>query len=189
MAQLLFDAISATRRLKDAGFEADQAEAVVQTVTQANSLTLQMVQDLADLKAHVTENMVTKSYLAETLSQYDLKNMATKDDLRGLATKDDLRGLATKEEISGLVTKAEFQKEISGLVTKAEFQKEISGLVTKAEFQKEIRGLVTQAEFQKEISQLVTKAEFEGEFARLYRNLFFGSLGCVSLIIAAIKFL
>ena len=141
MAQLLFDAISATRRLKDAGFEADQAEAVVQTVTQANSLTLQMVQDLADLKAHVTENMVTKSYLAETLSQYDLKNMATKDDLRGLATKE------------------------------------------------EIRGLVTQAEFQKEISQLVTKAEFEGEFARLYRNLFFGSLGCVSLIIAAIKFL
>lgn len=110
MVQLLFDAISATRRLKDAGFAAKQAEAVVQTVTQANSLTLQMVRDLADLKAHVTENMVTKAYLAETLNQYDLKNM-------------------------------------------------------------------------------VTRAEFEKEFARLYRNLFFGSLACVSLIIAAIRFL
>ena len=61
-------------------------------MTQANNLTLQMVQDLADLKAHVTENMVTKAYL-------------------------------------------------------------------------------------------------EKEFARLYRNLLFGSLGCVTLIIAAIRFL
>ena len=110
MAQLLFDAISATRRLKDTGFAAKQAEAVVQTVTQANGLTLQMVRDLADLNAHVTENMVTKTHLAETLSQYDLKNM-------------------------------------------------------------------------------VTKSEFEKEFARLYRNLFFGSLGCVSVIIAAIALL
>ncbi|MDE0454247.1 MAG: hypothetical protein OXJ63_02935 [Gammaproteobacteria bacterium] len=108
MAQLLFDAVSATRRLKDAGFAAKQAEAVVQNVTQANSLTLQMVQNLADLKAHVTENMVTRAYLAETLSQYDLKNM-------------------------------------------------------------------------------VTKADFEKEFARLYRNLLFGTLGCVTLIIAAIR--
>lgn len=132
MAQLLFDAVSATRRLKDAGFAAKQAEAVVQTVTQANSLTLQMVQDLADLKAHVTENMVTKAYLAETLSQYDLKNMATKGDLLAL--------------------------------------------VNKMEFDKAIKGLVTEAEFEK-------------EFARLYRNLLFGSLGCVTLIIAAIRFL
>ena len=87
MAQLLFDAISATRRLKDAGFDAEQAEAVVQTVTQANSLTMQMVQDLADLKAHVTENMVTKAYLAETLSHYDLKNMTTRNDIPELLTK------------------------------------------------------------------------------------------------------
>ena len=107
MAQASFDVISASRRLQDAGFGAEQAEAVVKTVIQANSLTLQMVQDLADLKAHVTENMVTKAYLAETLSQYDLKNMATKSDLKDvvsrahfdetvaqLATKDDIRGTA-----------------------------------------------------------------------------------------------
>ena len=87
MAQVSFDVISATRRLKDAGFGAEQAEAVVQTVTQANSLNLQMVQDLADLKAHVTENMVTKAYLAETLGQYDLKNMATKSDLKDMVTR------------------------------------------------------------------------------------------------------
>ena len=110
MARASFDVISASRRLQDAGFGAEQAEAVVQTMIQANSLTLQMVQDLADLKAHVTENMVTKAYLAETLSQYDLKNMATKSDFKDvvsriqfeetvsrLATKDDIRNMATKD--------------------------------------------------------------------------------------------
>ena len=105
MAQLLFDAISATRRLKGAGFAAKQAEAVVQTVTQANSLTLQLVQDLADLKAHVTQNMVTKAFLTETLSQYDLKNMVVKDDLKGFATKDDLRNFATKDDLRVLESK------------------------------------------------------------------------------------
>ncbi len=128
MAQASFDAVSATRRLKDAGFGAEQAEAVVQTVTQANSLTVQMVQDLADLKAHVTENMVTKAYLAKTLSQYDLKNMATKSDLKDmvsriqfeetvarLATKDDIRDMATKRDIRGLVTEAQFEREFARL--------------------------------------------------------------------------
>ena len=128
MAQASFDMISATRCLQDAGFGAEQAEAVVKTVIQANSLTLQMVQDLADLKAHVTENMVTKAYLAETLSQYDLKNMATKSDLKDvvsrirfdetvakLATKDDIRNMATKDDLCGLVTKAEFDREFARL--------------------------------------------------------------------------
>ena len=110
MAQASFDVILATQRLQDAGFGAEQAEAVVQTVTQANSLNLQMVQDLADLKAYATENM---------------------------ATKHDIRDMATKAEIRGLVT----------------------------------------------------KAEFEQAFAQLYRYLLFGSLGLVSLLIAAIKFL
>ena len=159
MAQASFDAVSATRRLKDAGFGAEQAEAVVQTVTQANSLTVQMVQDLADLKAHVTENMVTKAYLAKTLSQYDLKNMATKSDLKDmvsriqfeetvarLATKDDIRDMATKDDIRDMATK------------------------------RDIRGLVTEA-------------QFEREFARLYRNLLVGSLAWASLVIAIIKFL
>lgn len=50
-------------------------------MAQANSLTLQLVQDLADVKAHVTQNMVTKAHLAETLSQYNFANMATKEDL------------------------------------------------------------------------------------------------------------
>ena len=69
MAQASFDVILATRRLQDAGFGAEQAEAVVQTVTQANSLNLQMVQDLADLKAHA------------------IRDMATKAEIRGLVTK------------------------------------------------------------------------------------------------------
>ncbi len=60
MAQVTFDDISATRRLKDAGFAPEQAEAVVQIVTRANSLTTQIVQDLADVKAHISDNMATK---------------------------------------------------------------------------------------------------------------------------------
>ncbi len=105
MAQLLFDAISASRRLKAAGFAAKQAEAVVQTVTQANSLTLQLVQDLADLKAHVTQNMVTKAFLTETLNQYDLKNMVVKDDIKNFATKDDIKNMVVKDDIKGFATK------------------------------------------------------------------------------------
>ena len=54
----------ALRTLGQAGFATAQAEAVVQTVTRANSLTTQMVQDLADVKAHINENMVTKPDLA-----------------------------------------------------------------------------------------------------------------------------
>ena len=55
----------------------------MRTVTQANSLTLQMVQDPADLKAHVTENMVTKS---------DLKELITR-----LRYEETLATLATRE--------------------------------------------------------------------------------------------
>ena len=119
MARASFDVISASRRLQDAGFGAEQAEAVVQTVIQANSLTLQMVQDLADLKAHVTENMVTKAYLAEILSQYDLKNMATKSDLKDVVSRirfeETVSRLATKDDLHGLVTKAEFEREFARL--------------------------------------------------------------------------
>ena len=119
MARASFDVISASRRLQDEGFGAEQAEAVVQTVIQANSLTLQMVQDLADLKAHVIENMVTKAYLAETLSQYDLKNMATKSDLKDVVSRirfeETVSRLATKDDLHGLVTKAEFEREFARL--------------------------------------------------------------------------
>lgn len=89
--------ISATRRLKDAGFGAEQAEAVVQTVTQANSLTLQMVQDLADLK-----NMVSRVQFEETVAR--------------LATRDDIRNMATRDEISGLVTEAWLSRSLFGIL-------------------------------------------------------------------------
>lgn len=82
MAWATFDEVSASRRLRKAGFRLEQAEAVVQTVIQANALTIQMVQDLAELKAYIRENMVTKSDLAETLGRYDLQNMVTKSDIK-----------------------------------------------------------------------------------------------------------
>ena len=56
----------------------------MRTVTQANSLTLQMVQDLADLKAHVTENMVTMSDLKELVTR-----LGYKETLAKLATRED----------------------------------------------------------------------------------------------------
>ena len=146
MPQPLFDAVSASRRLRDAGFAAEQAEAVVHTVTQANSLTLQMVQDLADLKAYVTANMVTRD---------DIKDMATKDDIRNMATRDDIKDMVTRDDIKDMVTR----DDIKDMVTRATLDRKIDGLVTRAELQE--------------------------EFKRLYRNLLFGSLGCVSLIIAA----
>ena len=168
MAQLLFDAVSANRRLRKAGFAAEQAEAVVQTVTQANNLTMQMVQDLADLKAHVTENMVTKAYLAETLSQYDLKNMVTKTHLAETLSQYNLRNMVTKTHLAETLS----QYNLRNMATRDD-----------------LLGLVTRVEFDKAIEGLVTKAHFEREFARLYRNLLFGSLGCVTLIIAAIALL
>ena len=102
MAQVTFDEISATRRLKDAGFAPEQAEAVVQTVTRANSLTTQMVQDLAEVKAHINENMVTKTYLVETLGRYDLQNMVTKPDLAETLGRYDLQNMATKSDLAAL---------------------------------------------------------------------------------------
>ena len=129
MAQASFDVILATRRLQDAGLGAEQAEAVVQTVTQANSLNLQMVQDLADLKAYATENMVTKAYLAETLSQYDLKNMATRSHLKDMVSRahfdETVAQLATKHDIGDM---AHRRTQIRGLVTKAEFEQAFAQL-------------------------------------------------------------
>jgi len=164
MAQLLFDAISATHRLKAAGFVAKQAEAVVRTVTQANSLTLQLVQDLADLKAHVTQNMVTKVFLTETLNQYDLKNMVVKDDLKHFVTKDDIKDMVVKDDLKHFVTK----DDIKDMVVKDD----LKNFVTKDN-----------------VRDLVTKAELQEEFARLYRNLFFGSAACMSVLLAALALL
>lgn len=76
-----FNSLKAAESLQDAGFEVQQAEAVVGTVTQA-----------------LNENLATKDDLRELGER-----MATKDDLRELsekmATKDDLRELSSRLEV------------------------------------------------------------------------------------------
>ena len=109
MAQVTFDEISATRRLKDAGFAPEQAEAVVQTVTRANSLTTQMVQDLAEVKAHISENMVTRTYLAEILGRYDLQNMVTKTYLTESLGRYDLQNMVTKSRLAETLGRYDLQ--------------------------------------------------------------------------------
>ena len=76
-----FNSLKAAESLQDAGFEVQQAEAVVGTVTQA-----------------LNENLATQDDLRE-LSE----RMATQDDLRELsermATQDDLRELSSRLEV------------------------------------------------------------------------------------------
>ena len=108
MVQAGFDAIAASRRLNKAGFGSEQAEAVVETLSEANALTQQVARDLADLKAYVHENM------------------ATRDDLLKFATKEDLHRFATREEL--FATRDELRNQLNECVKKGEFKAELAVL-------------------------------------------------------------
>ena len=97
MAQAGFESVSARRRLKAAGFDAEQAEAVVETVSEVNVTIQQVADDLAELKTYVHENM------------------ATKKDLERFATKEDLKEFATKEDLKEFVKTGDFKAEIAEL--------------------------------------------------------------------------
>lgn len=117
MATATFDALGASRKLATAGFAPGQAEAIVQTVIDANTLTVQMAEDLAALKSHVEQNVVTKDFLAETLERFatrdDIRGMVLKDDIRDMVVKDDIQDMVVKDDIRGMVVK----DDIRGLVT------------------------------------------------------------------------
>ena len=82
MAQAGFESVSARRRLKAAGFDAEQAEAVVETVSEVNVTIQQVADDLAELKTYVHENMATKK---------DLERFATKEDLKEFVKTGDFK--------------------------------------------------------------------------------------------------
>ena len=77
MAQAGFDAIAAMRRLKKAGFRTEHAEAVVETVAQANAITQQVADDLADLKLYIYQKVPTRDELKELV-----KDFVTRDELK-----------------------------------------------------------------------------------------------------------
>lgn len=81
MTQAGFEPIAASQRLQAAGLPAEQAEAVVETVSEVNVLTQQVADDLSDLKSYIQENMVTRD---------DLKDFATRDDLSAFVTREML---------------------------------------------------------------------------------------------------
>lgn len=128
MAEATFDALSATRRLATAGFAPGQAEAIVQTVIEANTLNVHIAEDLAALKSHVEQNVVTKAFLAETLERFatkedvrgmvlkeDIRDMVVKDDIRDMVVKDDIRDMVVKDDIRGLVTEEKLEATIAVL--------------------------------------------------------------------------
>ena len=96
MTQAGFEPVAASQRLQTAGLPAEQAEAVVETVSEVNVLTQQVADDLADLKSYIQENMVTRD---------DLKDFATRDDFKDFATRDDLKDFATRDDLSAFVTR------------------------------------------------------------------------------------
>ena len=99
MPQVLFDTHAAARKLEKAGHTAQQAEAVVEVMSDATEFGARMARDLERIKYRVENHMVTKS---------DIANMATKDDIAELrtGTKEDIAELrtATKDDIAELRT-------------------------------------------------------------------------------------
>ncbi len=90
MTESSFETHEAIRTLQRAGFEAAQAQAVVDVVTRA-TISTQLVKDPERLKVQVETNMATKTDLAvlqRVVAQVET-NMATKADLA------DLRGELT----------------------------------------------------------------------------------------------
>ena len=85
MAESSFETHEAIRTLQGAGFEAVQAQAVVDVVTRA-PISTQVVKDLERIKVQVETNMATKADLAvleRVVAQLET-NMATKADLANL---------------------------------------------------------------------------------------------------------
>ena len=115
MAQAGFESASARKRLQAAGFDTEQAEAVVETVSGVNVTIQQVADNLAELKSYIHENMVTRKDLEGFATKEDLKGFATKEDLKKFATKEDIKGFATKEDLKEFVKTGDFKAEIAEL--------------------------------------------------------------------------
>ena len=102
MPQVLFDTHAAARKLEKAGHTAQQAEAVVELVSEATEFGARMQHDLERIKYVVENHMATKDDLAEhrAATQNDIAElrMATKEDIAELrmSTKEDIAELRTE---------------------------------------------------------------------------------------------
>ena len=96
MAILAFDTHKAVKALCNAGFNGDQAEAVVEQINGA-----------------VNENVATKADLAQLVHREEFF-----DELNEAVAK-----LATKEEVAKLATKEELREAVAKLATKEELEK------------------------------------------------------------------
>ena len=105
MTQAAFEPIAASQRLLAAGLPAEQAEAVVEAVSEVNVVTQQVADDLSDLKSYIQENMVIRDDLKDFTTRDDFKDFATRDDFKDFATRDDLKDLATRDDLSAFVTR------------------------------------------------------------------------------------
>ncbi len=84
MNQVSFDTHAAMRRLGQAGASTPLAEAVVDIVTEATSLNMQMVEDLAYVKSQIETKMATKADIASLRGDSATLRAETKADIAGL---------------------------------------------------------------------------------------------------------
>ena len=105
MTESSFETHEAIRTLQGAGFEAVQAQAVVDVVTRA-PISTQVVKDLERIKVQVETNMATKTDLAvleRVVAQVET-HMATKTDLAVLerVVAQAETNMATKADLANL---------------------------------------------------------------------------------------
>ena len=102
MNQVSFDTHAAMRRLGQAGASTPLAEAVVDIVTEATSLNMRIVEDLAYLKSQIETNMATKADIAALRGDSATLRADTKADIAALRGDSATLRADTKADIAAL---------------------------------------------------------------------------------------
>ena len=102
MNQVSFDTHAAMRRLGQAGASTPLAEAVVDIVTEATSLNMQMVEDLAYVKSQIETNMATKADIAALRGDSATLRADAKADIAALRGDSATLRAETKADIASL---------------------------------------------------------------------------------------
>ena len=102
MNQVSFDTHAAMRRLGHAGASTPLAEAVVDIVTEATSLNMQMVEDLAYVKSQIETNMATKADIAALRGDSATLHADAKADIAALRGDSATLRAETKADIASL---------------------------------------------------------------------------------------
>ena len=145
MATPAFDTHKAVKALCNAGFNGDQAEAVVEQINGAVNENVATKSDLAQLVHREEFSDELKEAVSELATKEAVARLATKEEIARLATKEEIARLATKEETARLATKEELREAVSKLATKEELREAVSKLATKEEIAK----LATKEELEK----------------------------------------